>query len=147
MDCCLDHSEFPPSIYVDATRLNEEPNFCQMDTLCWTRYEKNIGQESLMMSQQQCNEDDVPPPSNLCSLVVEKWQYSDEDLQGWVDFIAGGCEWNDTEFESLLVQAHAECKAEIIAQESAGFKTFSSMGAFVLGHVLTSLYFISLTFM
>mmetsp|Transcript_32851 Transcript_32851/g.69110 ORF Transcript_32851/g.69110 Transcript_32851/m.69110 type:complete len:245 (-) Transcript_32851:411-1145(-) len=122
-NCCLERREYPPEAFVDANKENWAQNKktdCQLEAMCWTRYEKKKGLE-LTASQHQCegHASFPPTPSDLCSPVWPATTFSDEQVQSRLDFISSGCAKNDTTTTSMLVKAHDQCKEEIFAESMA----------------------------
>jgi len=150
-NCCLQRTTFPSGVFVDATNIGDAgPNNCQMDSLCWTRYEKITKEQQdeevvFAVAQNQCDKDYIPPPSNLCSVVLDEKEFSDENIQDQVDFIAGGCQTDDTTFESLLAQAYTECSAEVEQQSAAAF-SFSISHTRVFHFVALIVYSVVIVF-
>mmetsp|Transcript_4106 Transcript_4106/g.7640 ORF Transcript_4106/g.7640 Transcript_4106/m.7640 type:complete len:605 (+) Transcript_4106:30-1844(+) len=149
LNCCLQRTSFPSGIFVDATNIDDDtgPDNCQMDSLCWTRHEKinQQGEEVVFAdARNQCDKDYIPPPSNLCS-VVQLWEFSDENIQAQADFIAGGCQYNDSILEALLANAYTECSAEVEQQSAAAF-SFSISHTRVFHFVALIVYSVVIVF-
>ena len=122
-NCCLERRHYPPGAFVShVADVNAIPknNRCQLESMCWTRYEKIRSNEQ---DEDYCG---LTPttPSNLCTPVWPSQTYTDEKIQKKIDFIANGCEYNDAKLESMLVEAHARCWEEKYA-ESMSFSVIS----------------------
>lgn len=125
-NCCLERrADYPPGVFVDATKTmngQSKKTNCQMDTMCWTRYEKKFerGQDGKKIASKSptCGGEEpaVKVPSAQCQAVWPANTYSDEEIQGKIDFIARGCVYNDTTFTALLSEAHDQCRDEIFAE-------------------------------
>ncbi|KAL7550185.1 hypothetical protein ACHAWF_013422 [Thalassiosira exigua] len=114
-NCCLERTHYP-ELLVDASAVEEGqvPDPCQLEIMCWTRYEKKEG------GGEGCDEEAVAEevvPSDQCKRVWKAKSYSEERIRKEVKFMAGGCDYKADEFESMLADAYSECKAEV-AQES-----------------------------
>lgn len=120
INCCLERTQWPAGVWVDATNVNGAPNNCQKDSLCWTRYETR--------KENLCGTDIEPRSSpNLCSVVTEPTTFGEDDIQAQIDSIATGCTDGDDELVKKLDVAYAECRAEIFPSKSAGsYKSYSN---------------------
>ena len=94
--------------------------------MCWTRFENKCstntnneeGEEQPSRTFKQTIRVPPPRPSNLCKKVWKSRKYTPEKISQQIDFIAGGCQHNDTTYLSMLKESYAECKAEILNPES-----------------------------
>jgi len=133
-NCCLQRKRYSDQVFVDTTNKVGTLNGCQKEALCWTRFEKLTLDSSSMISLEQCGEDEHPPPSKLCSVVLKPVDdgFSIEDTQRQIDFIAQGCQWNDTELSARVDKAYDLCKDEIESKSNS-----SSVVVSYLGYILT----------
>lgn len=122
-NCCLERREWPAAVWVDAQRpVGEKRNACENESMCWARYERKKGAEGLLTPAQQKCDGGVAAattPSQWCTQVWKRSDYTDEDLKGKIDFIAQGCDYNDTTFERMLARAHDQCVDEIFAESAS----------------------------
>ena len=130
-NCCLERAKYPADTFVHPPQTNEEydaPTNCQLDTLCWTRFENKCstnannneeGEELPSRTFKQTIRVPPPRPSNLCKKVWKSRKYTPEKISQQIEFIAGGCQHNDTTYQSMLKEAYKECKKEILDPESS----------------------------
>jgi len=118
VSCCLERGKYPADTFVYPPQSNEEydtPTNCQLDTLCWTRFENkcstnNNNEEGEVQPSRTFKQTiRVPPPrpSNLCKKVWKSRKYTPEKISQQIEFIAGGCQHNDTTYLSMLKEAYA----------------------------------------
>lgn len=134
-NCCLEREEYPPETYIDAQNGGDEPNICEKEATCWTRYEQDAG---------KC--DKTQKKSKLCSPVWKARKFTDEKIKEHVDFIKKGCNYKDKKFESMLDEAYQQCKAEIEAepeevQQKARHNTDGQRSAWVAHGVFGAITF------
>jgi hypothetical protein len=108
-NCCLQREEeYPEEIFINAQSIGgDEPNTCEKEIMCWSRYEKNTGASSC---------DKKPKKSKLCEPIWKAKKFTDEKIQQHIDFIKNGCDYKDKKFLSMLDDAYQQCKAEIEAE-------------------------------
>mmetsp|Transcript_2512 Transcript_2512/g.3721 ORF Transcript_2512/g.3721 Transcript_2512/m.3721 type:complete len:414 (+) Transcript_2512:72-1313(+) len=129
-NCCLEREEYPPETYIDAQNGGDEPNTCEKESMCWTRYEKD--EESL----SKC--DKKQKKSKLCKPIWKARKFSNKRKKKHMKFIKNGCDYNDEKFESMLDEAYQQCKAEIedepqqpeLVQQKAQQATFENTGVY-----------------
>ncbi len=138
-NCCLERREYPPGVYLQSTEDDRVPTRtkCQLDRMCWTRFERD--QEDVAIeSREQCANHDfaITHLSNICLEVWEPTAYNDDEIQKAIDFIDRGCQLQDKIYVSMLATANARCKEEILAESmaisiivhSSGMITYVSVG-------------------
>ncbi len=105
----------PPELWVDGHDVDagKEPNECQLDAMCWTRFERN---------KVNCNI--VEEPSGLCERIWKGREFNEDEIRSKIDFVANGCPFGgDNEFEKMMEEAYAQCKAEV-DEELGNFNGF-----------------------
>jgi hypothetical protein len=149
-NCCLERTMYPPGVFLrsppttsreqksDRGMFSNRRNDCQLDAMCWRRYEKIIeGDEEEPCAELFEEDDTVSHPSKLmCSRVWEATTYTDEEIQTAIDFINDGCQYPDSTYVSMLAKANAQCKNEILAESlaitilvhSSGVTTYVTVG-------------------
>ena len=105
-NCCVEREAYPPEIYIDAQNGGDEPNTCEKEAMCWTRYEKDAG--------TSC--DKKQKKSKLCEPIWKARKFTDKKKKEHINFIKKGCNYKDEKFESMLDEAYQKCKAEIEAE-------------------------------
>lgn len=105
-NCCLEREEYPPETFINAHNGGDEPNTCEKESMCWTRFEKNTAVVSCDKKQKK---------SKLCQPIWKARKFTDEKIKKHIDFIKKGCDYKDKKFESMLDEAYKQCKAEIEA--------------------------------
>ena len=132
-NCCLERTMYPPEAYLhnpsitieekekkgSSGMLSNRRNNCQLDSMCWNRYEKIIPDEE---GEEPCAERmkaDVTKKKRMCTRVWEPTTYTKEDIQNAIDFIKDGCQYPDNTYLSMLDRANARCKNEIVAESLA----------------------------
>ena len=118
-NCCLERREYPPGAFVNPNpnKGGQVFNNCQRDAMCWTRYEKDKDKGKGSTKEPCFNTPKTP--SELCTAVFGAVTYTQDKIDEKIDFIANGCEYNDTTYESMLAEAAAQCEAEIYAESTA----------------------------
>lgn len=106
-NCCLEREEYPPELFINAHEGGDEPNMCEKETMCWTRYEANTSSNSCKKKKKK---------SKLCQKVWKARPITEEKKKKYIDFVKGGCNYNDKKFEEMLGEAYEQCKAEIAAE-------------------------------
>ncbi len=76
----------------------------------------------------------TPSPSGQCRAVLDEETYSDEEIREKIDFIAGGCDYGDETFRSMLAEAREQCLAEVIAE---------SMSVTIIGGSMTTYTYVN----
>ena len=61
----------------------------------------------------------TPSPSGLCKMTWDESNLSDEDVQERIEYIEDGCTTDDETFRQMLLVAHDQCLAELIAESMA----------------------------
>jgi hypothetical protein len=61
----------------------------------------------------------TPSPSGLCSMTWDEGTLSGADVQEKIEYIEDGCTTDDETFRQMLLVAHDQCLAEIIAESMA----------------------------
>ena len=115
-NCCLDRTAAPLELWVDGHEVEPggKPNECQMDTMCWTRFERNVVNCDLVEE----------PSSGLCELVWKGRKFDEDEIRSKIDFVANGCPLGgDEDFEQMMEDAYAHCKAEV-DEELGNFNAF-----------------------
>ena len=114
-NCCLDRTAAPSELWVDGHDVDpgKEPNECQLDAMCWTRFERN-----------QVNCDLAEEPSGHCEVVWKGREFKEDEIRSKIDFVANGCPFGgDTEFEQMMEDAYSQCRAEV-DEELGDFNDF-----------------------
>ena len=114
-NCCLDRTAAPSELWVDGNDVDpgKEPNECQLDAMCWTRFERN-----------KVNCDLNEEPSGHCELIWKGREFKENDISKKIDFVANGCPFGgDEEFEQMMEDAYSHCKAEV-DEELGNFDEF-----------------------
>ncbi len=149
-NCCLERTMYPPGAFLRSpptTSMEKKTNRgmpsnrrndCQLDAMCWRRYEKIPEGDDEEPCAELLEEDvTVSHPSKLmCSRVWEATTYTDEDVQKAIDFINDGCHYQDSTYVSMLARANARCVAESLAESlaisiivhSSGMMTYVAVG-------------------
>lgn len=122
-NCCLEREDYPAGMFVDALDgRTGELSPCQMEVACWTRFERDGAPggscEGRGRTRTKTRADDPDDGRQLCSLIWGPRQYTDESIRKRVDFIAGGCRYDDETFVLMLEDAHDQCRAEIEEESS-----------------------------
>lgn len=114
-NCCLDRTVAPAELWVDGHDVDpkKEPNECQMEAMCWTRFERN-----------KVNCDITEEPSGLCEVVWKGREFTEDEIHDKIDFVTNGCPFGgDKEFEQMMQEAYHQCKAEV-DEELGNFNEF-----------------------
>lgn len=132
-NCCLERTVYPPGVYLGTqpttTTVEEKKrrmasnrrNDCQLDAMCWTRYEKIPKEEEAPCDELPVDDDVTVPHTSkmICSRVWEPTTYTDDEVQTAIDFINDGCQYSDKTYMSMLARANARCEEEILAESLA----------------------------
>mmetsp|Transcript_8963 Transcript_8963/g.12850 ORF Transcript_8963/g.12850 Transcript_8963/m.12850 type:complete len:410 (-) Transcript_8963:1127-2356(-) len=126
-NCCLEREEYPPEIYIDAQN-GDEPNTCEKEAMCWTRYEQSSTCDKNKKKSKQ-------KKSNVCEPIWKARKINDKKKKKHVDFIKNGCPYKSKKFKSMLDEAYQQCKAEVEAdpqpqnvQQKAQQASFQNIG-------------------
>lgn len=132
-NCCLEREEYPQETFINAHNGGDEPNTCEKEIMCWTRYEANTAAATASCS----NEDKRQEKSELCAKVWKAREFTEEKKKQHIDFVKGGCNYKDETFESMLSEAYDQCKAEIEAeQQNSSFNTDRQRSAWIAHGVI-----------
>eukprot|EP00574_Skeletonema_japonicum_P001657 CAMPEP_0201739584 /NCGR_PEP_ID=MMETSP0593-20130828/45856_1 /ASSEMBLY_ACC=CAM_ASM_000672 /TAXON_ID=267983 /ORGANISM="Skeletonema japonicum, Strain CCMP2506" /LENGTH=413 /DNA_ID=CAMNT_0048233863 /DNA_START=110 /DNA_END=1351 /DNA_ORIENTATION=+ len=130
-NCCLEREEYPPETFIDAQNGGDEPNTCEKESMCWTRYEKDAG-SSCDKKQKKSKQ----RKSKLCEPIWKARKFSDKKKKKHKSFIKNGCPYKSKKFVSMLDEAYQQCKAEVeadpqqpqIVQQKAQQASFHNIG-------------------
>lgn len=111
-NCCLEREEHPPEIFIDAQN-SDEPNTCEKEAMCWTRYEK---EQSSACDKNEKKSKSKQKMSNVCEPIWKARKINDKKKKKHVDFIKNGCPYKSKTFKSMLKEAYQQCKAEVEAE-------------------------------
>ena len=152
-NCCLERETYPPETFIHPPKFElggidndeeeeEEPTICQLDTLCWTRFENKCKPYDAAAALFKAEPRRTPPPkSDLCKRVWKARKYTNSTIQKQINIIKEGCQYDDTKYISMLKEAYNECKSEILNPESTLNQRYSHRQAWVAHGLIGSLCF------